>query len=319
MVSATLSEEAHMFAPVFAPDAPVTVVCDDPAAADTIRAAGWPDVRSVSSIDTWAEPAPSQVVFVCSDPASSHDSRLSSVLFNSHIIYVPLHAFDPSPRAALYTLQRLASADFRGAVKRNRHWVHVLERTHTLRFASRHHCNAVLTCTPAEDIYVGTLTSTKTAPGDLVPFACFFEVELEGFRDERRPFQVSGTFHADCVCYACSEDFVGDRSSSYVFADRLLRAAQFGGLDFRVENNFVLSCTDVAGTSLLNDLREAVGGSLELTEFAIGTNPFSNIDASVNAQINEGAGGIHIGLGDGDNILHIDFVSTAARLLSDDE
>jgi hypothetical protein len=53
-----------------------------------------------------------------------------------------------------------------------------------------------------------------------------------------------------------------------------------------------------------------------LTEVAIGTGalPLGRVEWSLNSVLNEGATGIHVGVGNGLNGTHFDFISTEARL-----
>ncbi|WP_241162922.1 hypothetical protein [Ralstonia solanacearum] len=53
-----------------------------------------------------------------------------------------------------------------------------------------------------------------------------------------------------------------------------------------------------------------------LTEVAIGTGalPLGRVEWGLNSVLNEGATGIHIGVGNGLNGIHFDFISTEARL-----
>jgi hypothetical protein len=118
------------------------------------------------------------------------------------------------------------------------------------------------------------------------------------------------------VVYALGEDFAGDGGAARALADRLLRAAQPHGLKLEIRENVVTSCMTPAGRSVLPELAEATGRDLTLSELAIGTNRLAQPDFSINAQVNEGAGGIHVGVGGGPGAVHIDFVALAARRIA---
>jgi hypothetical protein len=291
----------------------VTVLCDDEAIARAVESAGWADVRALSACERWRARPIRTAVLLTTDPVAAADARLDDILGDCGVLHVPLHAFDPSPAVAVYTLAMLRSTDFPGVVARNRRWVSLLEGERELHFTDGHGRGTALACTPADEITVATALRAELPPGVAMPVGLFFEVELE--RDERghRPFSVNGTLRAEGVVYALGDDFQGDRARARSLADRVLRAAQPHGLELSVRDNLVVACATPDGRSCLPDLAEAVAGDLALSEFAIGTNRLERPDFALNAQVNEGAGGIHLGLAAAEAAVHIDFIALDAR------
>lgn len=292
---------------------PFTIICDRPDVAEAARRLGWPDVRRTDR--PGAAPIGSALL-LATRPETHLDERLRPLLQASRTLYIGLQAFDASPRAAAYTLAALRRCDFPAAVRRNRRWVRRLERQRRFCFASGAARDARLDVVPADEIDAGTIVACDLAVGDLVAAGAYFEVELEGFAAQTRPFQVSGGLAVDGVLYALADDFPGDRATARERGRRVFDAAQRGGLRLRIVENMVIGCETPAGESVLPALIAATDGNLTLTEFSIGTNRLPAADFSLNAQINEGAGGIHVGLGGGVQGLHLDFVSLGARLVT---
>lgn len=290
-----------------------TIVCDDPRIAAAVDAAGWRDVRDLARFSAWPAAPVQNVILLCADPATPSDPRLAGVLPRSRVLHVPLFAFDATPTVAVYTMEMLRLSDFSRAVERNRRSVALLENRHMHHFIGRRGQATDLVCIPDDDISVATALTVDMEPGAAKTIGLFFEVELERDEDGRRPFTVSGVLDVDGALYAVAEDFAGDAAEARTLAARVTRAAVPGGLRLVIEQNVVVSCTTADGRSYLAELAEAAGGDLELSEFAIGTNRLPRPDFSLNAQLNEGAGGIHVGLGGGPAAVHMDFVALHAR------
>jgi hypothetical protein len=95
------------------------------------------------------------------------------------------------------------------------------------------------------------------------------------------------------------------------------RVARAGGVLVDVEDSRMTSARCDDGSDILDDLLACVGDDGDkIVEFSFGTN--SDIDGaldwSVNSQINEGASGVHIALGDGVTGAHVDFVRPGATV-----
>ena len=88
------------------------------------------------------------------------------------------------------------------------------------------------------------------------------------------------------------------------------------GACLSVKNNIITSfrIDDEEHIKLL-DLAAGRRG-LRLTEFAVGVNEaiMTNIDYSINSQMNEGISGVHLAIGDGSSGYHIDFLSPTVKV-----
>lgn len=293
--------------------APLTIVCDDTSVAGAVSAAGWRDVRDLAHYSAWPAQPIQHAILLCADWTTPMDPRLADVLHSCTVLHVPLFAFDATPPVAVYTMEMLRLSDFSKAVERNRATVAFLGREPSYRFTGRNGQATNLKCILADDIVVATALTADLKTGVATPLGIFFEVELEWDEARQRAFRVRGSLDVDGVLCAVAEDFAGDPGPARAVAARVLDAAMPGGLRLVIEDNVVVSCTTPAGRSCLPELAEATGADLVLSEFSIGTNRLPRPDFSLNAQINEGAGGIHVGLGGGSAAVHMDFVSLHAR------
>jgi hypothetical protein len=293
--------------------APLTIVCDDTSIARAVAAAGWQDVRDLAHSNAWPAHPIQHAVLLCADWTTPMDPRLADVLHSCTVLHVPLFAFDATPPVAVYTMEMLRLSDFSKAVERNRATVAFLGREPSYRFTGRNGQATDLECILADDIVVATALTAEMKTGVATPLGIFFEVEMECDEAQRRAFRVSGSLDVDGVLCAVAENFAGDPGPARAVAARVQAAARPGGLRLVIEDNVVVSCTTPAGRSCLPELTEVFGDDLGLSEFAIGTNRLPRPDFSLNAQVNEGAGGIHVGLGGGAAMVHMDFVSLHAR------
>jgi hypothetical protein len=304
------------FAPVFPAGTTVTVLCDDVLIADYIRRSSWLDVCTVDGLQARDNDPITNAILLCTTPNTPFRPEVRGALNRSRVLYVPLHVFDPSPEAAAYSLQRLAESDFAGALQRNRRWLRILEQEQCLQFVSRKREGIELVCTPADEIEVSTALSAALPPGVVKSIGLFFEVELERRPGEQCPFILNGRMHVDGICYAMPDDLTHDATTMRDQSRKVGSMASAGGLNLVIRDSTLVACTAADGTSMLNEVAAAVGGDLELSEFAIGTNRLLRPNFAINAQINEGAGGIHIGIGGTDSRLHMDFICLDARLIS---
>src|SRR5579871_5810013 len=141
------------------------LICDAEPVAAAARARGWPCVCSIDEAIDAGRTAWCLLIATRTD--TLHNPRLRAFLATTRTLYLGLQAFDPSPRAAAYSLEMLARSDLGAAVRRNRRWVRVLERRRELLFRSGS-TPALLSCIPADEIEAGTCVSLDLAPGNVV-------------------------------------------------------------------------------------------------------------------------------------------------------
>jgi hypothetical protein len=146
----------------------------------------------------------------------------------------------------------------------------------------------------------------------------YFEValsptDLSGHVDTA--LSVSGSFRIDTVLVAKHRELKGTRAASFSAATEIAD-------DIRKACPLQVSICDnriVGGLGQWADSIDAMSGPEyrgAITEVAVGTGalPRDRVNWSLNCVLNEGAAGIHVGIGNGLTGMHFDFLSTEAQL-----
>jgi len=240
---------------------------------------------------------------------------------NSRVLIIPLISFDPSMDAAVYTVELLARSTFEAAAIANERWLKLLMGCKQPLIFSGKGCDLV--CEVEEDVYVmRPKTEAQLSPGEWDSIGSYFEVGMVPQPEDIRPaFIVNGILSVPGVAVAHHRQMRDDLLPLAMRAWELfqrLRDQNLFPLLVRIENSRVVHVfageKDIAGEleDLTNRKRESV-----LTEMAFSTNEGmipENIDWTKNAQLNEGALGIHVGIGDGLTGAHIDLICPEVKL-----
>lgn len=271
-------------------------------------------------------------------PATHH------YLANSRVLIIPLAAFDPSPRAALYSLSLLAESNVQQSTSLNRHSLHALATAPpVLQFRGP---DTHLTCEPAEALAVmRPKLEPSIAPGEWVGIGAFFEVGLVQIADFSRAFSAGVTEPTEAASQQFADASQAPTKLSYSInghvtalgtlfahamgtaprllplvrpAQDLLRAPTStpSPIPLRLEiRDSRVAHISQNGSDLTPHLAHILGVSphnLLLTEFSVSTNahPSSDsLDWSANAVMNESVLGLHLAVGDALTVPHIDFLS----------
>ncbi|KPA94492.1 MULTISPECIES: hypothetical protein [Pseudomonas] len=227
----------------------------------------------------------------------------------------PLHAFDTGLENALYSLMLLLRCDFADCLRRQQHYLTLLNGLRRLHLTSANSRAEVWlngNCAPY------ALTRNEIGESFVLSVTELFEVHYAHMRPDCPDiFQVSGVLHVSGLLLSRSSRA---RPLPDGLVDDMRRlAAQVAHHDawLRIEHNQVRSFV-VAGEEYLQLLSQAAGHrGLYLSEFAIGVNDAigPNINYLRNSPINEGILGVHVALGDGLNGYHIDFLSPGIEVL----
>lgn len=233
----------------------------------------------------------------------------------SCVLWVPLASFDPSPSTAKYSLSLLLESDFEGAVAENRRLIALLltsEKTVTFDGSG-----ALLEAAIDNEVYIASRSRATLSPGEHASIGSYFEVGMHTPIGEfDPPFRVEGSLRADGIAAARhresprSLDPLFDEAS-HVVAE--LRQVLPLNLVIR-DNGLVASSFGSLGEAVRRITNERY--DLALTELAFGTNHRLRkaVDWRVNSQLNEGAGALHVAVGDGLTGIHIDFISAEGEL-----
>lgn len=238
----------------------------------------------------------------------------------SRVLIMPFISFDPRFAATTYTLELLAKAPVTDAVARNRQWLEFLA-THagpiTLEGGG-----TSLTCALDDDVTVlRPKVEMELEVGEWESIGSYFEVGMvpvpEDFRQGIRPgYTVDGVLEA-AGCAVAHHRHVGEEAKqrSWRAWEVLQDAREQGAFPLRVEiersrvNHVWAGGEDLA--PLLGDLSNPNLDRV-LCEMAFSTNTAMDpaiIDWTHNSQLNEGAAGVHVAIGEGVTGAHIDFIA----------
>lgn len=243
------------------------------------------------------------------------------VLKNSRVLVFPLLSFDPSLEATLYTLGLLTQSDFAAAVKANETWINILRESDGPLSFSGHGCD--FTCEIENDVFVmKPKTEVAIPPGEWESIGSYFEVGMVPEPEEFRPgFVVNGELSIPGVAVAHHRQMRDGlevmAQQSWNLLTRLRHEGKFP-LKMTIEESHVVEVR-AGNTDVTRELLELTNRQRELvlSEMAISTNVGLQphlIDWNINSQLNEGAEGIHVGLGDGLTGAHIDFICPGVGL-----
>lgn len=155
-------------------------------------------------------------------------------------------------------------------------------------------------------------------PGECISVHAFFETGLANLRaDEQSAFVINGHCHASGMLATRDAQLRQYDEPPEWQARRDLVAHH--GADIRIENNMLISL-EVAGQDISDEICDQTRDfGRRLTECSIGTNDRvgPNVDWTRNSLMNEGAQGIHVGLGRPVDGMHFDFICPDVRLVTD--
>lgn len=246
---------------------------------------------------------------------------------DSQVLIVPLSSFDSSMDSAIYMIEMLAKSTFEESARLNESWLSLLvDRQEPLVLAGQ---GCDLVCELEDDVTVlKPKLESSLMPGEWESIGAFFEVGMiatpEDFRPGLRPgYVVNGVLSVPGVAVAHHRHMHPDLRPMAVQAWDLLHRVQKEDLfPLRMEIDNSRAVHVWAGTEdLSKTLEELTNKRLELVlcEVAFSTNEGmipKHLDWSKNSQLNEGAIGIHVGLGDGVSGAHIDFICPGVELLN---
>ena len=244
--------------------------------------------------------------------------QLRRALSLAAVLVVPISSFDSGLDAALYTQQLVFLTDYAAACERNKGWVEsITNEPGVLVFASEEAADGPprthLTCRLGDDLRADTCLHPQVEAGDWISIGSYCEFALVATSiDVSRSFDVDGVVQVAGVLAA--EDARATRGGAARCREgkRLRDAmAASGPISLAMAHGQVESVR--AGAEDFTEALLAVTSpeyGRSLLELGMGTNhgilPW--VEWSVNSQLNEGAGPLHLGFGDGITGAHVDFL-----------
>ncbi|WP_328493840.1 hypothetical protein OHS59_14675 [Streptomyces sp. NBC_00414] len=306
------------------PDGDVLFISDRQYVVDLMTERGLPSEHLAEV----SEPPGSVVLVGCDYASLGPREALHELFAGSRVLWVPLVSFDPDPGAARYSLDLMLASDLAASAKGNRDWTSVLRRARRPLVVAGDRTSLTFQIV-RDDIVVVTRLQPLLEIGEFVSIAEYFEVDIDSSLDvgadtdtgtgtdtDKASYTADGTFWADGLCVARHPQLDLDAPALKEAREIAARVAEAGGMLVRVENCHVVSAV-CGGEEWASELALCAGESgSRLVEFSFGTNTgiLDDLDWSVNSQINEGAAGVHMGVGDGVSGAHIDFVLPAAKV-----
>jgi hypothetical protein len=251
-------------------------------------------------------------------------SRRIRLVFRHHsVLVVPIACFDSSPSSARYTLGMTLRTDWIRAADTASYWIEQLREcagqvvfgpSGPLAADSAEGDSMRLVCSLASAVTVDAWPHAAIGLGDWVSVGNCIELSItrQPGQSTEDTFSMEGTAHAAGVLAAFDPRCTEAGWKRYEEA-RELRAemAKLGAIRLEMKDN-VLTGVTAGGRDFTRELLSATNPDhgLQAFEFGIGTNlgVQPGIDWRVNSQLNEGAGVMHIGLGEGITGAHMDFV-----------
>ncbi|WP_323166922.1 hypothetical protein [Pseudomonas atacamensis] len=255
------------------------------------------------------------IVFSFTNEAAKKTFEIAKKPLRNKIIFCATQVFEPSVRAAIYSLDLLLRSDFTQSLSAQRAVLNMLNSNQTFCL-SGNESDATVSIPSWAQPYA--LLSEDVTENFVQSVAEFFEVHYAHMNPlEPCPFELSGTLKISGILTVLRKPNPqlpeGLRTSLKWLSDRI--AEEGARLTVR-ENN--LTSLIVNNTEQIKLLDFAAGTrGLKLTEFAIGVNESisSVIDYGVNSQLNEGISGVHLAIGDGSSGYHIDFLSPGVNVI----
>ena len=285
-------------------------------------AAEYYGLESVSLADTAKLPPEANVVLLLRN--SQVNSDLRKALARARVLVIPISSFDPALEAALYTQRLVTITDYQAACAQGRYWVdNLANHADSLVFAAddadqaERDCCAPprtdLVCSFSDHLSAAAWLEPVLEPGQWVSVGSLCEVSLRTDPHEQpHQFSLDGTAVASGVLVARDRHCTpaGDaRVRAGAELRRTLVAA--APITLRLDGG-VLTEVRAGGQDFTDAIREVTNPDhgLQAIELGLGTNynVLPEVRWQVNSQLNEGAGPVHVGFGDGVTGPHMDFI-----------
>lgn len=282
-------------------------------------AAAYYGLESVSVADVSKLPPEANVVLLLRNSLVSSDLR--RLFPRAKVLIVPISSFDPALEAALYTQKLVTITDYQAACAQGRCWVDNLTNdAGSLVFAAdqaeRDCCpppHTDLVCTFSDHLSAAAWLEPVLEPGQWVSVGSLCEVSLRNDPHEQpRQFSLDGTVVASGVLVARDRHCTPAGDARVRAAAELRRTlVNAAPITLRLDGG-VLTEVRAGGQDFTDAVREVSNPDhgLLAIELGLGTNynVLPEVRWQVNSQLNEGAGSVHVGFGDGVTGPHMDFI-----------
>lgn len=291
------------------------VVSDSPYVLDRFDNSGFRTL-SLDAVSKCGVEAPEDVLLIPALSSKHPDEDLLAALRHSAVLVIPMLAFDAGKRAIDYMVDRLSKLSFTDACEKNLALVEHIQNVDgpiTVRSAG---CQLVVELGCDVDIMVPKVVP-DISHGQWISIIQYLEVGIVP-NASNTSFRVNGTLLCEGVTIAHHLHSHFQSGPIAEEAWRLFNESRINDqfpLVMEIEDSRLKAVRNKDGNDIINHILpltdEIKRG--ELTEVAFAALSASeDTDWSLNSQLNEPAGGFHIGIGAGESAAHIDFVSPYA-------
>jgi hypothetical protein len=246
---------------------------------------------------------------------------IEKYLRDSAMLVLPIASFCGSDQGALYFLEKLGHMDVDMCVRGIVEWLDRVSSEETIRMIG---AGTDITVEISDEVFVmSPKTSKQIQPGEWASIAQYLEVALISYNATNRPnHHMEGTLAAEgaVVSYHryAAPHVAAVAHDTWAFLESVRKDNPGEPFVIQVEDSQAVSVT-CGGRDVYPEI-VAFANKAEhpyVGEFAFASDrkwDIDTVDWSVNSQLNEAVGGLHIGLGNGVNGAHIDFVAPRAAM-----
>lgn len=257
-------------------------------------------------------PNGSFIIFCATKAYYRQLNKLRDIFARSRVLWMPFAAFHDDTGPVVYGLEKLMMADFCSVRANQIATADLLRKHRQILLTDRH--GGTITCRIPDSSVIAQAPRGKLRSGDFISLISYFEVETEYASTESELLAADGALSIDCLLFASSARRDVDVQSLTQAQDLCTQVGNAKETILVLAEGKLKSLT-VDGHEKVETLTAMAGERLgaQVTELSIGLN--GNLgcpDWQLNSPMNEGARGVHLGIGDGYSGLHFDFVSSAA-------
>jgi hypothetical protein len=269
-----------------------------------------------SSITSAETPAIADLFIVCTErDMYRRVNHWREVFAGSRVLWVPFAAFDGGDEAVSYGLAQLTHPDLSDVLLEQASLAGMLDEYRNLK-VSHTSGNIAYIQIPESASIIRDAPQGELKLGDFISVISYFETGTE-YGLESEPVNAAGSMAVQCLLYARAPS---GRSTPAELAQAKTLAQVADATECHIDlDDGRITSFRIQDAEALTVL-EALAGKrlgLKLTEFSVGLNDrLQNPRWELNSPVNEGAAGVHIGIGDGYSGLHFDFVCPGAVISS---
>lgn len=261
-----------------------------------------------------------EVMLAIVDPSANPPQDVFDRTFeNSAVLICPLMSFSSDQKSIDYFISTLKTIDFEFACKNGRERLEMLQcQDSEMQINS---LGSSLSLTLGENLEIfAPKVNPVIKPGEWISVSQFLEIALIPNK-EYNCFNVNGDFTCEGVSVAFHRHNYMESgplaSEAWNIFEEIRESGGFPLL-LKVRDSEVTSIKTSSGECVLDKIKpltdEVFHGKLIEVAFA-SIDPSHSTDWSINSQLNEAAGGVHLALGTGVKAAHIDFVSPTATVV----